>query len=158
MWFGGEHGNMFFADGERTLYGMHCPSVRGPAGLHINFLNLRKQPSTPKEDGSYTRPTEIVYDTVKGSSRIPTRTYGSRLYENLVQHVAFEIIKRQMLLINRKYRIVGNLHDEAMYLVPDGQEEEAKEYVKQCFAWLPEWMPPCYLASETGIAQRWGDC
>jgi hypothetical protein len=76
----------------------------------------------------------------------------------LNQALAFAVIKAQMLHLDKVYKTVSNVHDEAVFLVPDGQEAEARDFAERCFAWTPDWLAGCVLKGEVGIADRYGDC
>jgi hypothetical protein len=162
-YFGGPEGDLLFYDGSRELFGMAVPGIRLPDGNWLNYLNLREEPAPATaierqlKAGQRPREYQVTYDTVLGRSKVPTGLYGSKLFQNCTQAVAFAILKQQKIIFDRSFRVVGSTHDEMMYLVPEGQEPEAKRFATECFAWTPEWANGCPLASETGIAKRYGD-
>lgn len=157
-YFGGESGTMFFYDGSRELFGVKCPGIRLPDGNWLNYLDLRTEKAPEADEGMFQRETDTVYHQVLGKNRVKTNIYGSKMFENLNQALAFAVIKLQMLRINEKFRVVMQVHDECSFLVPTGREDEAKAWAIECFAWTPDWLGGCVLAGEVGIAQRYGDC
>jgi hypothetical protein len=154
-WFGGENNNLFFYDGSRELFGMAVPGVRLPDGNWLNYLNLRVEKAPQAKEGQYQRDTQVTYDTVLGRNKVPTSIYGSKLFQNGTQALAFAILKQQKIIFDKSFRVVGTTHDEMIYLVPEGQEAEAKRFATECFAWTPEWATGCPLASETTIDKRY---
>jgi DNA polymerase len=83
-----------------------------PNGLRLKYPNLRKHQD---DDGD----TEIVYDTKKGKALIRTRIYGGKVIENVCQALARIIIGDQMLIVNKKYRVVMTVHDAIACVVPE---------------------------------------
>jgi hypothetical protein len=63
-----------------------------------------------------------------------------------------------MLHLDKRFKTVSNCHDEAIFLIPDGQEAEAVDFAERCFAWTPSWLEGCVLKGEVGYGPRYGDC
>jgi DNA polymerase family A len=153
--FGGKNGTLFKFDGTRRIHGMAAPGIQLPDGMWLTYPNLRV--STDKDDVKDSRPV-FVYDQSKGRNKVKTYIHGAKLFENLTQALAFAVMKMQLVLLNSTYRVVGNVHDEGIMVVPLGQEQQAKEYAEQCFAAIPEWLVGCPLKGEAGVAKEYGNC
>ena len=125
--------------------------IRLPNGLYLKYPNIRK---VIGESGK----EEVVYDTKRGKAIIPTRIYGGKLIENVCQALARIIIGNQMLMINKKYRVVMTVHDAVACLVPQDEVENAKEYVEMCMRVRPEWGMELPLNCESGHGDTYGDC
>jgi DNA polymerase len=125
--------------------------IRLPNDLLIKYPNIRK---VQQEDGK----SELLYDTKKGRSFIPTRIYGGKVVENLCQALARIVIGGQMLMIAKKYRVVMTVHDAVACIVPEGEAELAKEYVELCMRLRPEWAQDLPLNCESGYGHSYGEC
>jgi hypothetical protein len=155
--FGGPDGKLFKFDGGREEFGLWLPSIQLPDGVWMAYLNLREEEAPKVPEGEYQRKTQIVYDTVKGKNKIPTKTYSSKVFENINQALAFAALKYQMLLIDKRYPIVGNVHDEGLFIAPEAEAEEAKAFALECFSTVPPWLGACPLVGEAGYAKRYGE-
>jgi DNA polymerase len=122
-----------------------------PNGLRLKYPNLRKHQD---DDGK----NELVYDTKKGKAIIPTRIYGGKVIENVCQALARIIIGDQMLIVNKKYRVVMTVHDAIACVVPEGEIHTAKEYIEMCMRLRPAWALDLPLNCEAGYGESYGDC
>ena len=149
MYFGGQDGKMFFADGKRFLLGRHVPGIRMPNGLWLNYPNLRVDMSSGKP--------QFVYDNMGYTGKpLKTKAYGGKICENIVQSLAFAIMKQQALWIAKYYPIVMNTHDEWCVVVPRDQAETAAEYMARCMRTAPDYVAGLPLDTEGGWAQSYG--
>lgn len=122
-----------------------------PSGLHIQYPNLHKQ-----EDAE-GRP-EFLYDTKKGRSTIPTRIYGPKYVENVVQGIARVIIGEQMLAVSKRYKVAMTVHDAIVAVAPSDEAQEALDFVQECMRVRPTWAPELPLDCEAGYGASYGDC
>lgn len=149
MYFGGQDGKMFFADGKRFLLGRHVPGIRMPNGLWLNYPNLHVDMSSGKP--------QFVYDKVGYTGKpLKSKAYGGLICENIVQSLAFAIMKQQALWIAKYYPIVMNTHDEWCVVVPRDQAETAAEYMARCMRTAPDYVAGLPLDTEGGWAQSYG--
>jgi DNA polymerase len=125
--------------------------IRLPNGLYMKYPNLRK---ITNEQGK----TEYVYDTRKGKATIPNRIYGGKVIENVCQALARIIIGEQMLMVNKKYKVVMTVHDAIACVVPEAQAETAQEYVELCMKLRPKWALDLPLSCESGVGNSYGEC
>lgn len=150
MYFGGADGKMFFADGNRYLFGRKVAGIRMPNGLWLNYPNLRADFTNPR------RP-QYFYDKCGYNGKpLKTKVYSGLVAENVVQSLAFAIMKTQAVWIAQYYPIVMNTHDEWCIVVPRDQAEVAAEYMHRCMCTAPDYIQGIPLASEGGWAQSYG--
>jgi len=125
--------------------------IRLPNGMYIKYPNLRK---VDKDNGGY----EYVYDVKKGKSTYPSRIYGGKVIENVCQALARIIIGEQMLMINKKYKVVMTVHDAVACIVPEHELATAREYVVMCMRMRPKWAMELPLNCESGVGRTYGHC
>ena len=85
------------------------------------------------------------------------RLYGGKLVENIVQAVARCVMTDGMLRIQKRYRCVLTVHDEAVVLVPTDEVKDAEPWVLAQMVADPWYMKGIPLDAETGSAVRYGD-
>lgn len=150
MYFGGPDGKMFFADGNRYIFGRKVAGIRMPNGLWLNYPNLSADFINPR------RP-QYFYDKCGYNGKpLKTKVYSGLVAENITQALAFAIMKTQAVWIAQYYPIVMNTHDEWCIVVPREQAEVAAEYMHRCMCTAPEYIKGITLASEGGWAQSYG--
>jgi DNA polymerase len=150
MYFGGADGKMFFADGNRYIFGRKVAGIRMPNGLWLNYPNLRADCTNPR------RP-QYFYDKCGYNGKpLETKVYSGLVAENCVQALAFAVMKTQAVWIAQYYPIVMNTHDEWCIVVPREQAEVAADYMHRCMCTTPDYAKGLPLASEGGWAQSYG--
>lgn len=150
MYFGGPDGKMFFADGNRYIFGRKVAGIRMPNGLWLNYPNLSADFTNPR------RP-QYFYDKCGYNGKpFKTKVYSGLVAENLTQALAFAIMKTQAVWIAQYYPIVMNTHDEWCIVVPREQAEVAADYMHRCMCTAPDYIQGIPLASEGGWAQSYG--
>lgn len=84
---------------------------------------------------------------------IPTRLYGGKLVENLVQAIARDVF---MLGVNRieraGYRVLFHVHDEAIIEAPEGADPEE---ITRLLAVPPDWAKTLPVASEYEVSAHY---
>ena len=150
MYFGGADGKMFFADGNRYIFGRKVAGIRMPNGLWLNYPNLRADFTNPR------RP-QYFYDKCGYNGKpLETKVYSGLVAENITQALAFAVMKTQAVWIAQYYPIVMNTHDEWCIVVPREQAEVAADYMHRCMCTAPDYIQGIPLASEGGWAQSYG--
>jgi len=138
--FGGRrsisHKGVTFAPGRITL----------PNGMALRYPDLH---GSPDEKGR----VQWTYDTGKGR----TKLYGGKLTENIVQAVARLPMTDGMLRVQKRYPCVLTVHDEAVFLVPKTEEEEAMKWVEQQMTKEAPYLPGVPLEVSMGSSKRYGD-
>lgn len=149
MYFGGQDGRMFFADGSRVLLGKRCAGIRMPNGLWLNYPNLRVEMENDRP--------QFVFDKMGYTGKpLKTKAYGGLVCENIVQYLAFAIMKQQALWIAKYYPIKMNTHDEWCIVVLREQAEVAAEYMARCMRTAPDYVAGLPLDTEGGWSQSYG--
>ena len=126
-----------------------CPEgLRTPKGL-IRYPDLRTELN--EETG---RP-EFMY----GQGRNTARIYAGKIDENIVQHLARCVIADNALTVQNITGLVPALmvHDELVYIVPEGEAESTLDTVQSVMRTPPEWWPELTTWSEGDIADTYGD-
>ena len=150
MYFGGPDGKMFFADGNRYIFGRKVAGIRMPNGLWLNYPNLSADLTNPR------RPQYFYEKCGYNGKPLNTKVYSGLVAENITQALAFAIMKTQAVWIAQYYPIVMNTHDEWCIVVPREQAEVAAEYMYRCMCTAPDYIQGITLASEGGWAQSYG--
>ena len=126
--------------------------IKLPNGLYLRYPNLRwhNDPKTGKK--------EMVYDTKRGKTLVPSRIYGGKVVENCCQALARIIIGEQMLRVAKKYKVVMTVHDAICAMVPKQEKDTGLEFIELCMKLRPTWAPELPLNCEAGADQRYGQC
>jgi len=154
LWRGAQNCIKYMAQGDRLEFGRPGvlgvdPTRRGiilPNGLPILYPKLRAH----ETEKGY----EYIYDTREG----PTRIYGGKCVENVVQALARCVVAEQMLRIARRYRVVLTVHDSVVSCVPEDETDNARAYIEQCMRWVPRWAEGLPVNCESGVGRSYGDC
>ena len=152
-YFGGPNNDLFYYNGVDTVGGVRVPSIRMPDGMKLYYNNLEWVKST-KFDGM-----TMVYTSFKRAAAIKYGIYGGKLTENLVQALAFAVMKYQgVLLQDNGFKIAANTHDEYTAVVPQEKTTQYVSMMKKIMDTAPKWLPGCPLGSEVGYAKSYADC
>lgn len=123
--------------------------IRTPKGI-IRYPNLRQE--VREEDGK----KEWVY----GDGRHKARIYAGKVTENIVQHLARNVIMGNALAIQKQTGLYPALrvHDELVYVV---DEKDAKDVLAQVQAVMrtpPVWWDSLVTWSEGETGDNYGSC
>jgi DNA polymerase len=142
---------------EKSLYGgeevvYKCVTFRKeeivlPSGMTLKYPNLRNE--VDKE----TKQRNWVYGE---AGTKPTKLYAGKITNNIVQGTARVVMTDGMLRVDKKYPVVGTVHDELLCVVPDAEVEGAKDWVLEQMIAQPKYMPGIPLNSEVGAHRRYG--
>ena len=151
MWFGGADNNLFFADGTSEFFGVRIPSIQLPNGQYIFYQNLRKE---VKDTGQIS----YAYDQFKHGKWLPKYVFGGSLTENLVQGLAFVILKWQAIEIAKHGVTVNlNVHDEWASVVPREQAARVAKIYYDCMKATPSYIPDGLLDCEVDVGINYAD-
>ncbi len=119
-----------------------------PSGMSLKYTNLRAVKNNE------TKQQEWVYgeEGVK-----PTKLYGGKITNNIVQGTARIVMTDGMLRVNKQYPVKGTVHDELIAVVPDEEVEHAKTWVLAQMTMEPKYLPGIPLAAEGGAHRRYGE-
>jgi DNA polymerase I-like protein with 3'-5' exonuclease and polymerase domains len=115
-----------------------------PSGLALKYPRLSGKPD-PKGRVQWTY------------GEHEKKLYGGALTENIVQAVARCVMTDGMLRIQKRYPCVLTVHDEVVVEVPEGEAEQAREWIHAQMVVEPKYMPGIPLAAESDVAKRYGD-
>lgn len=120
--------------------------IKTPKGI-IRYPNLRQE----TKDGD----TEWVY----GEGRRKARIYAGKVTENIVQHLARNVMADMALEINKlvKFPLAHTVHDELIYVVPDRHADRMLALVNKVMRKGVDWWPELITWSEGDVAQTYGD-
>lgn len=114
----------------------------------ISYSKLRRQrdPDSNK--------IEWVYGKVK-----PTRIYAGKITENIVQHIARNVIADNMVKIQDDVGIspVHCVHDELIYIVPNSEADATLDAVQAIMRTPPTWWPELVTWSEGSVGDTYGE-
>ena len=118
-----------------------------PNGMSVRYPNLRQ------EKDKDTKQTNWVYgeEGVK-----PTKLYAGKITNNIVQGTARIVMTDGMLRVNKKYPVVGTVHDELIAIIPEDDAQAAYEWILAQMVVEPKYMPGIPLAADGGHHRRYG--
>lgn len=124
--------------------------IKTPMGM-IRYPHLRQ------EFNEETGREEWVY----GEGRRKARIYAGKVTENIVQHLAREVICDMLLEIaktplGKKYPLAHTVHDELIYVVKDEDADAMLSTVQHIMRNGVSWWPELVTWSEGDIAQTYG--
>lgn len=111
--------------------------------------------------GMFLNYNELKYDgvtqsfTYLGANGLQKHIYGALLVENIVQHLARNLIAEQTLNCQKVMPILLSVHDEAVAMIPTPFAEHAEKYMYDEFITAPDWCPDIPLSAEGGYAQNY---
>lgn len=150
MQFGGPDGDLFLADGSAECFGKVVPSILLPNGTYLRYQNLRHEVSNGV--------VNVVYDQMKGRKLVPTQLFGGKLAENLIQALAFVVLKDQALAIyKRGVPIHINVHDEWGSIVPMDKAGIVAAVYHEEMSRTPDYLAPNLLACEVDVGLNYAD-
>ena len=124
-----------------------------PNGMRILYPDLRKQRKKSKQaDGTEKETGESQW--VYGPEATPL--YGGKITNNVVQGTARIVMTDGMLRVNKRYPVVGTVHDELIAVVPDDEVADAKTWVLAQMTMEPSYLPGLPLAADGGVHRRYG--
>lgn len=150
MEFGGPDGRLFLADGSATCFGKVIPSIRLPNGTYLRYQNLRQE--------VVNGDVRVVYDQMKWRKLVPTQLFGGKLAENLIQALAFAVLKEQAIAIHKRgVPIHINVHDEWASIVPEDKAGLVAAVYHQEMSRTPSYLVDNLLACEVDVGRNYAD-
>lgn len=117
-----------------------------PNGMCLLYPNLRLRKD--KDTGR----TQYVY----GEDGNETTLYPGKITNNVTQAIARIVMTDGMLRVQKRYPVVGTVHDELLAVVPDAEVEEAVPWVLAQMTKEPKYLPGIPLAADGGAHSRYG--
>jgi len=119
-----------------------------PNGLYICYPQLHQAPSAD----TFGR-NQWQYRDDFGLTEI----HGAKVVENVVQALAGIIVKQQMLMIAKRYKVVLTVHDAVTCIALESEAPEAVAYVAECMRWVPDWAKGWPLDCEVEVGLNYGE-
>lgn len=124
--------------------------IATPTGM-IRYPNLRQE--IVDEGGEI----EWVY----GEGRKRARIYAGKIDENIVQHLARNVIADVALAVDKEigkhYPLAHMVHDELIYVVKNEDAQDVLDTLQGHMRQPPSWWPELVTWSEGDIADTYGD-
>lgn len=142
--FGGPNDNLFVYNGGDDIFGRPAASIMLPDGFKIWYPNLRFVAMGDKVSDKITADDDgYWYDIYsrKTKNMIPSRIYGGKMTNNIIQGLAFGIIRWQMLQIDKLWPVVLNVHDSIISIVPEDDAQLALDKMLNIMRTSPPWLP-----------------
>ena len=93
---------------------------------------------------------------VKTRRGFPTKMYGAKLVENVVQYMARMVVSQAAnQIVKYGIKIATTTHDELVGVVPLDMGQQAYEIMSTEMCRAPLWMPDLPLAAEGGVSERY---
>jgi DNA polymerase family A len=93
---------------------------------------------------------------VKTRRGFPTKMYGAKLVENVVQYMARMVVSQAAnRIVKYNIKIATTCHDELVGVVPLDMGQQAYEIMSTEMCRAPEWMPDLPLGAEGGVSERY---
>ena len=115
-----------------------------PNGMKLLYPDLRK---TKDDKGR----SQYVYGPDA------TKLYPGKVTNNVTQALARIVMTDGMLRVNKRYPVVGTVHDELICVVPDEEVTDAKTWVLEQMTMEPSYMPGIPLDAKGGAHRRYGE-
>jgi DNA polymerase len=116
------------------------------SGLSLKYHNMRKV-KVPEEGVQYQ------YDVGNKVEKL----YGGRMANHVTQGTARIVMTDAMLRVQKRYPVVGTVHDELLALIPEQEAEEGLAWVLAQMTMEPKWLPGIPLNADGGYAKRYGE-
>lgn len=87
----------------------------------------------------------------------PEKIYGGLLWENLMQAVAAQLLRRSLVLLeNQGVDVVLHVYDEIVAETDDAKAAKVGRLIADTMTTAPTWAPALKLEVEQKITKRWG--
>jgi DNA polymerase len=127
--------------------------MRLPSGRYLHYLDARMEDCLMpwKKDGEDVYRPSLIYAGVNQDTKQweTVQTHGGKLYENLVQAIARDILATKLLEFEANdLPVVGHVHDEGVCLVPDDIFSPTVESMVEIMSKQISWAPGLLLGAD----------
>lgn len=121
-------------------------SIWLPNGLALHYHGL---------NAMFNSNQNKFYDFAYLARKRPNKIYGALLAENITQALARVAVGEQLLTVNKRFRVVGMLHDEIIPIAPKELASECLRFTIQTMRTPPSWASDIPLNATGGISLRY---
>ena len=125
--------------------------IRLPNGLYLHYSELARSMVESVYGNEVTTVTKTTY-YYGGARKV---LYGPKLLENVIQALARIVLRDHWLYLSKYYRIVLQVHDELVAVVPDSMVERAVEDFTCVMSVPPTWAEDLPVACEVSVGQNY---
>lgn len=116
-----------------------------PSGMAVVYPDLQ-----PERDAK----GRVQWTYADGKKR--TKLYAGKVCNNVTQGTARVVMTDGMLRVDKRYPVVGTVHDEQWAAAPAAEQEEAKTWVLAQMIIDPRYLTGIPLNSDVGANERYG--
>ena len=128
--------------------------IRLPNGIYIHYPELR---ATANGFEYISKRSELTKHK-RGDTAAFKSTWGGSVTENIVQALAAQVIREQMVkTVQANMRVILQVHDEIVVCVPAEQGAAAETKLIEIMSTPPKWAVGLPIACEAGRADNYGD-
>lgn len=149
--FGGPNGDLFFYDGQHTVFDKVVPGIKFPDGYWLLYPGLTYDYNVDKDNWGYS-----FLETAKGKT-VRKNIYGGLLMNNITQGISFAAMRWQAVRINREVRVLLNVHDEWVSIVPEADVPRVIEVYERWMKTCPPWLEGMPFNCEVSTGYNYGD-
>jgi DNA polymerase len=125
-----------------------------PDGGSMIYRKCRQRRLSKKAGGG----SEIVADIMHSGRETTIRLWASFLYQNCCQRIARCAFRDCLLRLHEHgYKVVLQVHDEAVVEVPEEEAEFHRNKIEQLMSVSPSWAPGLPVASEATICKKYSE-
>ena len=117
----------------------------------VNGMRLRYPDVQPSKDAK----GRVQYTYAAGDRRV--KLYAGKLANNVTQALARIVMTGGMLRIDKVYPAKLTVHDEGVYLIPEGEAKQGREFIHAEMVRAPKWALDIPLTADVGVGKRYGD-
>lgn len=125
-----------------------------PSGRYLHYLDARLESCKMPwlKDGEKVYRDSLVYAGLNQDTKqwdIWVQSHGGKLYENLVQAIARDVLAVKLLMFEENdLPVVGHVHDEGICLVPDDPFSPGVEDMVKIMSQPIDWAPGLLLGAD----------
>jgi len=125
-----------------------------PSGRYLHYIDARlemtKMPWEDREGNEVYRSTLVYAGMNQDTKQWQTvTTHGGKLFENLVQGIARDVLACKLLdFEDNDLPVVGHVHDEGIVLVPDDPFSPGVDQMVEIMSTPIDWAPGLLLGAD----------
>lgn len=109
--------------------------VEGWFKTNTEGFSLPSHPGVCYHNLHQSKELDWLYNDGKGEVKI----YGGKVFENLCQHAARQVVMWQTVMVHRKYPVALSVYDEIVCVVPNSEVAACVAYMEYALSQSPVW-------------------